>query len=169
MEFIIDKLTSKKFIRITYMEAIDILNKLILDKKRKLNLSKRVQVNYGDDINKEQEKLLVEYFDQTPTFITNYPKSMKPFYMRQNDQDSRLVDNFDLLAPFVGEIVGGSNREYRMDILIESIKNQNLNINLFNDYLNSKKYGGMKMGGFGNNNNNNNNQIIFLVIFYFNL
>lgn len=149
MELIMNKLKTKKFVRITYKEAVDILNKLILDKKRKLNLSKKNQLSYGDDINKEQEKLLVEYFDNTPTFVTNYPKSMKPFYMRQNDQDATLVDNFDLLAPFVGEIVGGSNREYRVDILTETINKQNLDIGLFNDYLNSKKYGGMKMGGFG--------------------
>ena len=67
--------------------------------------------------------------------------------MRRNDLDHELVDNFDLLAPNVGEIIGGSLREYRLDILVENIKQQNLDLDSFNTYLETKKYGGMKMGG----------------------
>jgi asparaginyl-tRNA synthetase len=116
---------------------------------KKLDLAKKTEIKFGEDLNKEQEKLLVDHFDQTPVFVTNYPKSMKPFYMRQNDSNPTLVDNFDLLAPFVGEIVGGSAREYRPDILVQSMQSQNLDLNLYQDYLKSKQFGGMKMGGFG--------------------
>lgn len=100
-------------------------------------------------MNKEQEKLLVDYFEHVPVFVTHYPKSLKPFYMRQNLESPEFVDNFDLLAPYVGEIVGGSLREHRLDLLTEAMQNQNIDIEKYKDYLETKKYGAMKMGGFG--------------------
>jgi asparaginyl-tRNA synthetase len=136
---------SKNFIRITYKDAIVILNDLIKSNK-KLKLAKK-SIEYGDDLNKEQEKLLVEHFKQTPVFVTNYPRSIKPFYMRRNLDNPDLVDNFDLLAPNVGEIIGGSLREHRIDLLGDAIKEQNLDLDLFKGYLETKKYGSMKMGG----------------------
>ena len=71
------------------------------------------------------------------------------FYMRQSKEMPECVENFDLLAPFVGEIVGGSLREYRVHVLTEAMKRQGLDLNEYKCYLDSKKYGAMKMGGFG--------------------
>ncbi len=136
-EFILN-LAQVSFKRITYRAAIDLLN------EKKPN-----SIKYGDDFNKEQEKLLTEYFDQTPVFVTNYPKILKPFYMRQNLEQPDLVDNFDLLAPYVGEIVGGSLREFRYDLLLEAMERQKLNLDDYKSYLETKKFGSMKMGGFG--------------------
>ena len=133
--------SDRPFVRITYAEAI-----------KTLNATKRLasELSFGDDINKEQEKLLVEHFANTPVFVTHYPKKMKPFYMRTNERDPTLVDNFDLLAPFVGEIVGGSLREHRVDVLAESLREQGLaSLGVFDEYLQTKKQGGMRMGGFG--------------------
>ena len=136
-EFILN-LAQVSFKRITYKTAIDLLN------EKKPN-----SIKYGDDFNKEQEKLLAENFDQTPVFVTNYPKSLKPFYMRQNLEQPDLVDNFDLLAPYVGEIVGGSLREFRYGVLLEAMEKQKLNLDDYKNYLETKKFGSMKMGGFG--------------------
>ena len=107
------------------------------------------RIEFGQDLNKEQEKLLVSHFENVPVFVTHYPKSMKPFYMRQNIEDPLFVDNFDLLAPHVGEIIGGSLREYRIELLTEAMNKKNLNIECYSSYLETKKYGAMRMGGFG--------------------
>lgn len=136
-DFILN-LAKSNFVRITYREAIDLLNK----KKPK-------SIEYGQDFSKEQEKLLVDYFKQTPVFVTKYPKSLKPFYMRTCKEDADLVENFDLLAPFVGEIVGGSLRENNYSYLIEAMKRQNLNLDHYEQYLETKRFGSMKMAGFG--------------------
>lgn len=146
-EFITGSLKDKNFIRIKYKEAIEILNRL-LAKKKYSHLAKK-KIEFGEDLNKEQEKLLVEYFEQVPVFVTNYPKAIKPFYMRQSLEDELEVENFDLLAPRVGEIIGGSLREHRLDLLTDSIRKQNLDLNVFKYYLETKKYGAMKMGGYG--------------------
>lgn len=148
IEFLVDLLKTKKFVRITYKEAIMILNELLKKHKISSKLTKK-SILYGEDLNKEQEKLLVEHFEKIPVFIIEYPKSIKPFYMRQNLNEPSLVDNFDLLVPDVGEIIGGSLREFRNDLLMQSIKNNNLNIRDFEYYLETKKFGAMRMGGFG--------------------
>lgn len=136
-EFILN-ICNSKFIRITYQQAVDLLNQI-----------KPKSIEYGQDFSKEQEKLLVNHFKLIPVFVTNYPKSLKPFYMRENLENSNLVDNFDLLAPYVGEIVGGSLREHRYEHLVQAMKRQNLNLANYKPYLETKKYGSMKMGGFG--------------------
>jgi asparaginyl-tRNA synthetase len=129
LEFLTNLLSVKKFERISYEEAIQILKKL-MTKKKHSNLTKK-SIEFGEDLNKEQEKLLVDHFEQTPVFICRYPKEIKPFYMRQSCTDPKLVDNFDLLVPKVGEIIGGSLREYRLDLLTEAIKRHNLDVNAF--------------------------------------
>ena len=144
IEFIL-ALVKKDFVRLSYTEAIELLNTNL--GKRKKIVKKRLQ--FGDDLNKEEEKLLVELVDNKPVFVINYPRSLKPFYMRQSDEHPDLVDNFDLLVPNVGEIVGGSLREYRLDLLREAMLKQNLNLDCYKSYLETKKFGSMKMGGFG--------------------
>jgi len=143
-EFLYDLFENRKFVRVTYSQALDILNQMSLRKK-----ANQKQIQFGDDFSKEQEKLLVEHFNQTPVFITNYPRSLKPFYMRRNQERNDLVDNFDLLVPNVGEIVGGSLRENNLELLLDAMKQQGLNVNDYKEYLETKKYGAMKMGGFG--------------------
>lgn len=144
---LIRNLMNKKFVRITYSDAIEILNELLKGKLGKKMAKKKIE--FGEDMNKEQEKMLVDYFEQTPVFVTHYPTMLKPFYMQQSEEMSGCVENFDLLAPFVGEIVGGSLREYRLDVLTEAMKRQNLDLDDYKCYLDSKKYGAMQMGGFG--------------------
>jgi asparaginyl-tRNA synthetase len=164
--FILDVI-SQKFIRLKYSEAVDILNRILKGKLGKtylrnwfiiiiliifFDLGRKItkkSIEFGEDLNKEQEKLLVEYFDNVPVFVTHYPKSLKPFYMRENLESQFLVDNFDLLAPGVGEIVGGSLREYRIDLLEKAMHKQKLDLKSYESYLETKKYGAMKMGGFG--------------------
>lgn len=140
-------LNEERFIRVTYEEAIQILNNRLC--KKKLKKSTKKNIEFGEDLSKEQEKLLVEYFQNVPVFVTNYPKNIKPFYMRQSLNDEKTVDNFDLLVPYVGEIIGGSLREHRIDLLKRAIKDNGLDQNLFDLYLETKKFGGMKMGGWG--------------------
>ena len=148
VKFLIELFKSeRKFVRISYTEAIKLLNSL-LKKKKYSNLSKK-SIEFGEDLNKEQEKLLVEHFENVPVFICRYPRAIKPFYMRRSLDDENLVDNFDLLAPKVGEIIGGSLREHRLDLLVDSIRRQELDMSNFELYLETKKYGAMKMGGFG--------------------
>jgi asparaginyl-tRNA synthetase len=148
VQFVSNLLEKKQFVRISYKEAVRLLNNLLSTNKNYAKVIKK-RIEFGEDLNKEQEKLLVDYFEQVPVFITHYPKKIKPFYMRQNDADSELVDNFDLLAPGVGEIVGGSLREYRVDLLEARIRESNLDMELFKQYIETKRYGAMKMGGFG--------------------
>lgn len=148
VENIYSYMNEKKFIRIKYSDVIDILNNL-LAKKKYAKLTKK-KIEFGEDLNKEQEKLLVEYFENVPVFVTNYPKNIKPFYMRQStDDDGKTVDNFDLLVPNVGEIIGGSLREFRIDLLKNAIVEHNLDPSVFDLYLETKKFGAMKMGGWG--------------------
>ncbi len=140
-------LIEKPFVRITYSEAVELIKKLLNSKLNKKMTKKSIE--FGEDFNKEQEKLLVSHFENVPVFVTHYPTALKPFYMRQNVDRPEFVDNFDLLAPFVGEIVGGSLREYRLEILKEAMKKQGLDTEVYAGYLETKKFGGMKMGGFG--------------------
>lgn len=144
--FIMDAIR-KKFKRVKYSEAVDILNRISKGKEGR-HLTKK-SIEFGEDLNKEQEKLLVEYFENVPVFVTHYPKSLKPFYMRQNLDAPDLVDNFDLLAPGVGEIVGGSLREHRVYLLEKAMEKQNLDLKSYEAYLETKRFGAMKMGGFG--------------------
>lgn len=147
IKHIVKFLNEERFIRITYAEALEILNQQLSKSKFKKLTKKKIE--FGEDLNKEQEKLLVEYFQNVPVFVTKYPKKIKPFYMRQSSNDENTVDNFDLLVPYVGEIIGGSLREYRINLLKQAINEQNLDQNLFELYLETKKFGAMKMGGWG--------------------
>lgn len=138
------RLLEKKFIRVTYQEATRLLQETC-EKKPDL-LSKKARLEHDHDLNKEQEKLLAEMLD-APVFVTHFPKRLKPFYMRQSEASADLVDNFDLLVPGVGEIVGGSLREHRVDLLVENLKRSGLDVKDFELYLETKKFGSMKMGG----------------------
>ncbi len=128
------------FARITYTEAIKLLEKA----KRKFEFP----VAWGMDLQTEHERYLSEVVFQKPVFVTDYPKDIKAFYMRQND-DGRTVAAMDLLVPGVGELIGGSQREERHDLLKQRIEEMNFDMDDYWWYLELRKYGGVKHSGYG--------------------
>ncbi|HPT08682.1 MAG TPA: asparagine--tRNA ligase [bacterium] len=131
---------NSEFKRMTYTEAIDILLKA--DKKFEY------KVEWGIDLQTEHERYLAEEVVKGPVFLTDYPKEIKAFYMRQND-DGKTVAAADLLVPGIGEIIGGSQREERLELLGARIKELNLNRDDYWWYLDLRKYGSIKHSGFG--------------------
>ncbi|WP_125769095.1 asparagine--tRNA ligase [Companilactobacillus furfuricola] len=131
---------SEKFAQITYTEAIDLLEKADVDFE--------VPVSWGLDLESEHERYLSEKVFEKPVFLTDYPKDFKAFYMRAND-DGKTVAAADLLVPEIGELIGGSQREERMDVLEEKLKDFDLNPDEYKWYLELRKYGGTVHSGFG--------------------
>ncbi|CAG8791565.1 184_t:CDS:1, partial [Dentiscutata erythropus] len=132
--------TNNPFIRMTYSEAIDILSKA--------NKKFEFQPVFGASFHSEHEKYLATDYCRGPVFITDYPKQIKPFYMRVNP-DNKTVACTDLLFPKIGELVGGSLREERYHELVKRLKEFNLNTEEFQWYLDLRKYGTIPHGGFG--------------------
>ncbi|MGB0203109.1 MAG: asparagine--tRNA ligase [Acholeplasmataceae bacterium] len=128
------------FARITHKEAI---NKLLASKYPFENTP-----THGQDLNTEHEKYLTDVLFQTPVFITDWPKDIKAFYMRLND-DKKTVAAMDLLVPGSGELIGGSQREERLDFLEKRMKEMHVPLEAFNWYLDLRKYGGTIHSGFG--------------------
>ena len=140
---LIDKLTNiveSGFARVTYTEAI----KLLKDSKQKFE----IPVEWGMDLKTEHERYLAEKIFKKPVFVTDYPKDIKAFYMKLNE-DKKTVRAVDLLAPGIGEIVGGSQREDDYDKLMEVIKQKGLNMDNYEWYLGLRKYGSVPHSGFG--------------------
>ena len=133
-----------KFERITYTEAIDILLQSPAYKKKKF----QYEVKWGIDMQSEHERYLVEKHFKKPVIVTNYPKDIKAFYMRQND-DGKTVAAMDILAPGIGEIVGGSQREERMDKLLARMEEMHIPAEELWWYLDTRKYGTVPHAGFG--------------------
>lgn len=125
---------------ITYTEAIALLQ------KSEYNFT--YPVEWGVDLQTEHERYLTEQIFKKPVFVTDYPKAIKAFYMRLND-DERTVAAMDLLVPGVGEIIGGSQREERLSLLEARIRENGLKIEDYWWYLDLRKYGGTKHAGFG--------------------
>lgn len=134
------KLVNSKFHRCTYTEAIEILKKAPKKFENK--------VEWGMDLASEHERYLTDEHFQAPVFITNYPKDIKAFYMRLND-DQKTVAACDLLVPGVGELIGGSQREERLEILEQRMKELGIPTDELYWYLDLRKYGGVKHAGFG--------------------
>ncbi|MBI1266319.1 MAG: asparagine--tRNA ligase [Cryomorphaceae bacterium] len=132
------------FERITYTEAIDILLNSKPYKKGKF----KYPVSWGIDLQSEHERFLVEKHFKKPVIITNYPSKIKAFYMRSNE-DGETVAAMDILVPGIGEIIGGSQREERLDVLIEKCKQFNIPEEHIWWYLETRKYGTAKHAGFG--------------------
>jgi asparaginyl-tRNA synthetase len=105
-------------------------------------------VGFGRDLQAEHERYLTEQLLKRPVFVIDYPKEIKAFYMRQND-DGRTVAAMDLLVPKIGEIIGGSQREERLDVLERRIREQNLPLEAYGWYLDSRRYGSVPHAGFG--------------------
>ena len=136
----IDTLLNAEFGRISYTEAIDIL----LKSKKKFDF----KVEYGTDLQSEHERYLAEVYFKKPVFLTDYPKQIKPFYMRIND-DEKTVAAVDLLVPGIGELVGGSQREERFDVLEKRMDEMDLPKTDYWWYLDSRKFGSAPHSGFG--------------------
>ena len=137
-------LTKNEFQRITYTEAIQILLDSPAYKKKKF----KYEVTWGIDMQSEHERYLVEKHFKKPVIVTGYPKSIKAFYMRQND-DGKTVAAMDILAPGIGEIVGGSQREERLDKLEQRMKEMHIPIQEMWWYLDTRKFGTVPHSGFG--------------------
>ena len=131
---------SSEFGRITYTEAVELL--------KAHNDEFEYKVEWGTDLQTEHERFLTEQIFKKPVFVTDYPKEIKAFYMRLND-DGKTVAACDCLVMGIGEIIGGSQREERYDVLLERIRELGLKEEDYWWYLDLRKYGGTKHAGFG--------------------
>ena len=136
----LNNVVNNEFVRITYTEAIDLL----------LKSGEKFQypVKWGIDLQTEHERFLTEKIFKKPVFVTNYPKEIKAFYMRMND-DNKTVAAMDLLVPGVGEIIGGSQREERLERLEKRMDELGLKKEDYWWYLELRKYGETKHSGYG--------------------
>lgn len=144
---LLDKLKfvlNNDFERITYTEAIDILLNSPAYKKKKF----QYDVKWGIDMQSEHERYLVEKHFKKPVIVTNYPKDIKAFYMRQND-DGKTVAAMDILAPGIGEIVGGSQREERLEKLTQRMNEMHIPQEELWWYLDTRRFGTVPHAGFG--------------------
>ena len=140
---LIERLTavvSSDFARVPYTEAVKELEKY--------NDQFEYKVSWGCDLQTEHERCLTEKIYKRPVFVTDYPKEIKAFYMRMND-DGKTVAAVDLLVMGIGEIIGGSQREERLDVLESRIKELGLSVDDYSWYLDLRRYGGCKHAGFG--------------------
>ena len=136
---------NNNFERVTYTEAIEILKESNHNKKKKFQY---LVEGWGIDLQSEHERYLVEKHFKKPVILTNYPKEIKAFYMRQND-DGKTVAAMDILAPGIGEIVGGSQREERLDKLLERMKEMHIPAEELDWYLDTRRFGACPHAGFG--------------------
>jgi asparaginyl-tRNA synthetase len=133
------------FERLTYTEAIDILMNSTPNKKKKF---KYLIEKWGADLQSEHERYLVEKHFMKPVILTDYPKDIKAFYMKVND-DNNTVRAMDILFPGIGEIVGGSQREERLDVLTDRMKEMNIPTEEMDWYLDLRRFGTAPHAGFG--------------------
>jgi len=131
---------NSQFVHISYTDAIEVL--------AKSNEHFEYPVLWGNDLQTEHERYLTEKIFNKPVFVTDYPRDIKAFYMRQND-DGKTVAAMDLLVPGVGEIIGGSQREERIDLLEQRMQDLKMDKNTLQWYLDLRRYGGVKHAGFG--------------------
>ena len=136
LEFVLDR----EFQRITYTEAIDLL--------KKSGQKFEFPVEYGLNLQSEHERWLTEKHFKCPVTVFNYPKEIKPFYMRLND-DGKTVCAMDLLVPGIGEIVGGSQREERLEVLEQNMRRHKMDPADYKWYLDLRRYGTVPHSGFG--------------------
>lgn len=136
LQFVADR----PFARVTYTEAVDIL--------LKSGRTFEFPVVWGENLQSEHERFLTEVHFKSPLAVYNYPKAAKPFYMRQND-DGKTVAAMDLLVPGVGEIVGGSQREERLDRLVAAMAAHGLDLTNYSWYIDTRRYGSVPHAGFG--------------------
>lgn len=143
----LEKLVSQPFARISYREAIQYLQDEISKDPSKWQFP---DVKFGTDLSTEHERWLAETKFDSAVFVYNYPKSIKAFYMRDNDEDGgETVNAMDLLVPGVGELVGGSQREERLDTLLKKMNDQDLDPEDYWWYLDLRRFGSVPHSGYG--------------------
>ena len=128
------------FIRLSYTDAVSILQR----SEKKFEF----KVDWGTDLQSEHERFLTEEHFKRPVILYDYPRTIKPFYMRVND-DGKTVRAMDVLFPKVGEIIGGSEREYRLSLLEDRMAEHNLNVESYRWYADLRRYGTVPHSGFG--------------------
>ena len=136
----LELVASSDFARVTYTDAIELL--------KKNNDNFQYKVEWGTDLQTEHERYLTEQIFKKPVFVTDYPKEIKAFYMRQNE-DGKTVAAADMLVPGIGELIGGSQREERLDVLEARMKELGLNTADYDWYLDLRRYGSVKHAGYG--------------------
>jgi asparaginyl-tRNA synthetase len=137
----LDHVKNSDFRRMTYTEGIELLKQADVEFENK-------NIFWGMDLNSEHEKYLCEHVAKGPLFLIDYPKEIKAFYMRNND-DGKTVAACDLLVPGIGELVGGSQREERLDLLEKRMEEIGMKKEGLQWYLDLRRYGGCKHAGFG--------------------
>jgi asparaginyl-tRNA synthetase len=136
----LENITDKPFIRISYTEAV----KLLEDSGQKFEFP----VKWGTDLQSEHERFLTEQIFRQPVVLTDYPSEIKPFYMRRNEDD-RTVAAMDVLFPAIGGIIGGSQREERYEVLEKTMRADNIDLDRYSWYLDLRRYGSAPHAGFG--------------------
>jgi len=143
----LEKLVSEPFVRISYRDAVEYLQDEIAKDPSKWQFP---DVEFGTDLSTEHERWLAETKFDSAVFVYNYPKSIKAFYMRDNDEDGgETVNAMDLLVPGVGELVGGSQREERLDTLLAKMNEQDLDPEDYWWYLDLRRFGSVPHSGYG--------------------
>jgi asparaginyl-tRNA synthetase len=136
----LEGIVNHTFVRLSYTEAVEILERS--------GAEFEFPVSWGHDLQAEHERYLTEQHCKSPVILHDYPRTIKPFYMRLND-DGRTVRAMDVLVPKVGEIIGGSQREERLDVLEERMREQHLDPQSYWWYLDLRRYGTVPHSGFG--------------------
>ena len=136
----LELVASSDFARVTYTDAIELL--------KKNNDNFQYKVEWGTDLQTEHERYLTEQIFKKPVFVTDYPKEIKAFYMRQNE-DGKTVAAADMLVPGIGELIGGSQREERLDVLTARIKELGMDPADYDWYLDLRRFGSVKHAGYG--------------------
>ena len=136
----LEGISAHPFERVSYTDAVGLLERS--------GVSFQYPVGYGLNLQSEHERWLTESYFRRPVTVFNYPKEIKPFYMRRNDDD-RTVTAMDLLVPGIGEIVGGSQREERLDVLLENFAQHGLDAASYGWYADLRRYGSVPHAGFG--------------------
>ena len=136
----LDNIANNGFARITYTEAIEIM--------QKSGKKFEYEPQYGIDMQTEHERFLAEEYFKKPVIVRDYPKEIKAFYMRLND-DGKTVAAMDVLVPRIGELIGGSQREERYDVLVKKIEDMGMKAEDYSWYLDSRKFGSVPHAGFG--------------------
>ncbi len=136
----LNQIVNSEFVRMPYSQAIEILKEATVDFE--------YPVEWGMDLQSEHERYISENVVNGPVFLTDYPKDIKAFYMRLND-DGKTVAACDLLVPVIGELVGGSQREERIDYLIKRMEEMDVKVESLEWYLDLRRYGGCPHAGFG--------------------
>ena len=139
----LEHVANSDFARVSYTEAVEILEKAVAN-GHKFDYP----VSWGIDLQTEHERFLTEQHFKRPTFVTDYPRDIKAFYMRANE-DGKTVAAADCLVPGIGEIIGGSQREERLDVLEARIKELGMNPEQYRYYLDLRRYGSCKHAGYG--------------------